>query len=142
MAEFLWDDDPIGCSGTREGGTRVGGCDPARGAIRLTLSCKGAGGTGNSATRWEPGSARVPTFCAGPLGKASGDGDLPLDGEDGGEPKRESSSPSGFSWACDIALFRVYEVRTRQGKMGVVCSTSLECYRMGAAGTSVPLWRY
>ena len=57
----------------------------------LALNGKDTGGvTGSSATRWEPGSARVPTFCAVPLGKASGDGDLPLDGDEGGEPKRES----------------------------------------------------
>lgn len=34
----------------------------------------------------------VPTFCV-PLGRAK-NGDLPLDGEGGGEPKREPSSSS------------------------------------------------
>ena len=69
------------------------------GAGALAVNGRDTGGvTGSSATRWEPGSARVPTFCAVPLGKASGDGDLPLDGEGGGEPKRESSSPSLIDW--------------------------------------------
>lgn len=76
--------------------------------------------TGSSATRWEPGSARVPTFCAVPLGKASGDGDLPLDGDGGGDPKSESSSPSLLIPECgvlDIALSDVREmVREVWGK--------------------------
>ena len=66
------------------------------GADALALNGKDAGGlVGSSATRWEPGSARAPTFCAEPVppGKASGDGDLPLAGDDRGDPKRESSSP-------------------------------------------------
>ena len=76
------------------------------GAGALAVNGRDTGGvTGSSATRWEPGSARVPTFCAVPLGKASGDGDLPLVGDGGGEPKRESSS---LAWLAagekDIAL--------------------------------------
>ena len=58
---------------------------------------------GSSENRWELGSARVPTFCVEhePLGRASGDGDLPVaDGEGGGEPKRESTSASSSSSWC------------------------------------------
>ena len=73
-------------------------------ARSLTLNGDDAGGwTGASATRWEPGSARVPTFCAEPAtpGRARGDGDLPLPrGEGGGEPKSESESAS-WSGGCE-----------------------------------------
>ena len=102
VGTFLRDDDTMGLRGTR-GGRAMGW---EGGAVALTARCKGAGGvTGSSATRWEPGSARVPTFCAVPLGKASSEGDLPL-GDGGGEPNRESSSPVGGDWdLCDIALF-------------------------------------
>lgn len=56
---------------------------------------------------WEPGSAMVPTFFlptpvlgtaimgpTSPAIKVSWDGDLPLAGDGGGEPKRESWSSS------------------------------------------------
>ena len=108
-ALFLREDPPIDCRGTlgREGG-RDAGCE---GAVVLALNEDSAGGvTGSSATRWEPGSARVPTFCAVPPGKASGDGDLPPDGDGGGDPKRESSSSCSGSWVCDIALFSATDV--------------------------------
>ena len=110
-ALFLREDPLIDCRGTlgREGG-RDTGCE---GAVVLALNEDNAGGvTGSSATRWEPGSARAPTFCAepGPPGKASGDGDLPPDGDGGGDPKRESSSSCSGSWVCDIALFSATDV--------------------------------
>ncbi len=97
-AVFLREEEPIDCNGIRGGGRE--------GAGALAVNGRDAGGvTGSSATRWEPGSARVPTFCAVPLGKASGDGDLPLVGDEGGEPKRESSSSEGLtSGERDIAL--------------------------------------
>ena len=88
---FLREEAPMVWKGTLGG--RGWKMDCREGAVALTLNDEDASGlTGSSATRCEPGSARVPTFCAVPLGKASGDGDLPLDGDGGGEPKREPSS--------------------------------------------------
>ena len=86
----LREDTPIVCTESLgRGGWDISCCE---GAVALTLNEDAGGLTGSSATRWEPGSARVPTFCAVPLGKASGEGDLPLDGDGGGDPKREPSS--------------------------------------------------
>jgi hypothetical protein len=66
----------------------------------VPLNDKASGLTESSEYGWEPGSAMVPTFCVEidsmPLGRAKL-GDLPLAGEGGGEPKRESSS----SWSLD-----------------------------------------
>ena len=51
---------------------------------------------------WEPGSVRVPTFSSAP-GSAN-DGDLPLRGEGGGDPKSEleSSSVSIMTYGTDV----------------------------------------
>ena len=70
--------------------------------LSLGPSATGDGADGSALNKWEPGSARVPTFCAEfdpllPPGRASGEGDLllpALDGEGGGDPKRESFSSS------------------------------------------------
>ena len=63
----------------------------------------------------------VPTFCdPWPVGRAKG-GDLPLSGEDGGEPKRESSS--GLLWSLMVIareklrgkMMEVVEIKTIPG---------------------------
>ena len=69
------------------------------GRARGLMSGTGGRAGGSSEHRWEPGSARVPTFCVlfCPPGRANGDGDLPLPGDGGGEPKRELVSKSSCS---------------------------------------------
>lgn len=94
-------------------GMFVGGCDRCL-ATLLSAFTGGAGGStgGSSEHRWEPGSARVPTFCTlfCPPGRASGDGDLPLPGDGGGEPNRESDSKSScWSAMSPPCIARGYE---------------------------------
>ena len=61
---------------------------------------KANGNTGSSEQILEPGNTIVPTLCVpDPVGSAN-DGDLPLVGDGGGEPKSESSS-SPLSIAVD-----------------------------------------
>lgn len=82
----------------------VGGWERRRATLMLVFTLGAGGGTdGSSEYKWEPGSARVPTFCKlfCPPGRASGDDDLPLSGEGGGEPKRESMSKSS---CCSATL--------------------------------------
>lgn len=90
LSEACW------CTGGTVGGCRQCCCGCWYRGLALEPCITSEGADGSSLKIWEPGSARVPTFCAElvPLGKASGDVDLPLPGEGGGEPKSESLSSS------------------------------------------------